>query len=271
MTDPGRQVLEHNRRAWNRESLSGASRWCQPVSRDVIAAARRGDWQVILTPTRPVPGHWFGDLAGARVLCLASGGGQQAPVLAAAGARVISFDASDEQLARDALVAERDALDVRTVRGDMADLGSFDDGSFDLVFHPVSNVFAADVLPVWRECRRVLRAGGRLLAGFMNPAYYLFDHESVDAGGPLQVTFELPYADVSHLDEGRLQQRIEHGDALEFGHSLDTQIGGQLAAGFVIAGFYEDHWDTAATPLDRYMPTSMATLAIAADRASELR
>jgi SAM-dependent methyltransferase len=137
-------LFEYNRQAWNRQSLSGTSRWCEPVDAATVAAARRGEWRLILTPNRPVPRTWFGDLAGARVLCLASGGGQQAPLLAAAGARVISFDASDEQLAKDSGVAERESLDVRTVRGDMADLGGFEDGTFELIFHPISNVFVPD-------------------------------------------------------------------------------------------------------------------------------
>jgi hypothetical protein len=38
-------------------------------------------------------------------------------------------------------VAERDSLALHTVRGDMADLSAFQAESFDLVFHPVSNVF----------------------------------------------------------------------------------------------------------------------------------
>ncbi len=256
-------VLEHNRRSWNRQSSSGTSRWCEPVDAAMIDGARRGRWELILTPSRPVPRAWFGDLSGARVLCLASGGGQQAPVLAAAGGRVVSFDASDEQLRKDALVAEREGLDVTTVRGDMADLGCFEPGSFDLIFHPVSNVFTSQVEAVWRECHRVLRPGGRLLAGFMNPDFFLFDHQAIEAGAPLTARFELPYADVTHLDRARLARQMAAGEALEFGHSLDVQIGGQLAAGFVIAGFYEDRWEDQATPLNRYMPTSMATLAIA--------
>lgn len=258
MTD----LLEHNRQAWNLQSTSGESPWCEPVAPLVIAAARRGEWEVILTPNRPVPRAWFGELSGRRVLCLASGGGQQAPVLAAAGACVVSFDNADEQLAKDASVAARDGLALITERGDMADLSRFADGSFDLVFHPVSNVFAPDPQAVWRECHRVLVAGGRLLAGFMNPAYYLFDHEDISADGPLEIRFALPYADVRDLPPDRLAARIAAGEALEFSHSLDAQIGEQIAAGFVIAGFYEDHWNEAATRLDRYLPTSMATLAI---------
>jgi len=255
-------VLEHNRRAWNRDAASGECRWSQPVDAATIRRARVGDWSVILTPNRPVPRDWFGELAGARVLCLASGGGQQAPVLAAAGAGVTSFDASDVQLELDAAVALREGLALQTRRGDMADLGVFADAAFDLVFHPVANVFVPDVLPVWRECHRVLRPGGRLLAGFMNPAYFLFDHQALAQGGPPLAVFELPYADTSHLPPERLDAWVAAGEALEFGHSLNTQLGGQIAAGFVIAGFYEDHWDAAATPLDGFMPTSMATLAI---------
>ncbi|MEZ5559985.1 MAG: class I SAM-dependent methyltransferase [Pseudomonadales bacterium] len=258
MTD----VFEHNRQSWNRQSLSGESRWCEPVSAAVIEAARRGEWTVILTPNRAVPRPWFAELRGARVLCLASGGGQQAPVLAAAGAEVVSYDASDEQLAKDSLLAERDGLNLRTVRGDMADLSCFEDGRFDLIFHPVSNVFVADVRPVWRECHRVLAPRGRLLAGFMNPDFFLFDHAALERGAAPEVRFALPFSDVKDLPAEELAARIAAGEALEFSHSLDDQIGGQIDAGFVIAGFYEDRWEARATPLDRYMPTSMATLAL---------
>ncbi len=258
----GVDVFEHNRRAWNRQSTSGECRWSEPVAPTVTRAAARGDWSLILTPTRAVPRDWFGDVRGARVLCLASGGGQQAPVLAAAGARVTSFDASEEQLAKDTLVAERDGLALATVRGDMADLSCFAAGAFDLIFHPVSNVFARDVVSVWQECHRVLSPGGRLLSGFMNPDFFLFDHDAIEQGAALEAKFPLPFSDIEDLPAGQREARIAAGEPMEFSHSLDTQIGGQLAAGFVIAGFYEDRWDDQATPLNALMPTSMATLAI---------
>jgi 2-polyprenyl-3-methyl-5-hydroxy-6-metoxy-1,4-benzoquinol methylase len=112
-----------------------------PVGPDVIEAARRGQWEVLLTNGKPVPRAWFPEMEGAEVLCLASAAGSRAPVFAAAGARVTVFDNSPAQLAQDRLVAERESLELRTVQGDMRDLSAFADGSFDLVFHPVSNLF----------------------------------------------------------------------------------------------------------------------------------
>src|SRR4051812_30813782 len=102
MLDP----KEINVRGWNERAASGDV-WTVPVDDDTVRRAQRDDWTVLLTPSAPVPRHWFGELRGARVLCLASGGGQQAPLLAAAGAVVTSFDASDAQLAADRHVAER--------------------------------------------------------------------------------------------------------------------------------------------------------------------
>ncbi len=258
-------VLTLNREAWNNQSRDASSPWVQPVNADVIAQARKGDWQVILTPTLPVPASWFGDVTGKSVLGLASGGGQQMPVLAAAGAEVTSFDNSPEQLARDREVAEREGLEMHFVQGDMADLSAFPDECFDLIFHPVSNVFCEDILPVWTGCHRILRPGGRLLSGFMNPCFYLFDHEAIENGSAMEVRFPLPYSDPEHLSRAQIEARVASGEAVEFSHSLDTQIGGQLAAGFVVAGFYEDRWDDEATPLNGFMPTSMATLAVKPD------
>jgi len=164
-------ILKHNEIAWDKQSSDAQSPWVQPVPPAEIDAARQGNWQVILTPTKPVPEHWFGDIRDKDVLGLASGGGQQVPIFAAAGARVTSFDNSSQQLAKDRLLAERENLNIQYEQGDMADLSRFEDESFDLIFHPVSNVFSQHILPVWQHCARVLRPGGRLLSGFMNPDF----------------------------------------------------------------------------------------------------
>jgi hypothetical protein len=56
------------------------------------------------------------------ICSLASGGGQQGPILAAAGAKVTVLDNSPRQLEQDRLVAFRHALPVTTVEGDMAEI-----------------------------------------------------------------------------------------------------------------------------------------------------
>jgi SAM-dependent methyltransferase len=252
-------VLKHNRAAWDREVAGGENPWTQPVGPEVIAAARLGEWSVVLTEQKPVPRDWFPPLSDAGVLCLASGGGQQGPVLAAAGARVTVLDASAAQLGQDRLVAQREGLLLRLEQGDMADLSRFGDASFDLVFHPVSNCFARDVTPVWREAARVLRPGGVLLAGFLNPDLFVFDLDAADRG-ELHAVNALPYSDLTHLPPDRLQQRIAADETLDFSHTLTDQIGGQLAAGLVITGFYEDRHRAFAPA--RLMPTYFATRAV---------
>ena len=188
-------IREYNSAAWDKEVERG-NEWTRAVGPEVISEAREGRWEVLLTETKPVPREWFPELQGRDVLCLASGGGQQAPVLAAAGARVTVFDNSRKQLEQDQLVAAREGLALVTAEGDMADLSRFEDESFDLIFHPCSNLFVPDVRPVWREAFRVLRSGGVLLAGFVNPVIYLFDHR-LEERGVLQVRHRLPYSDLS--------------------------------------------------------------------------
>ncbi len=242
--------------------MESKNRWTVPVSPEEIQRARDGDWSIVLTPTRAVPGDWFGELAGTNVLCLASGGGQQGPILAAAGAAVTVFDNSPAQLQQDAMVAQRDGLDIRTVQGDMRDLGSFAEGQFDLIVHPCSNGFVPDVNPVWRECFRVLKPGGRLMAGFVNPLFYIFDYHEMEQGR-LTVRYKIPYSDQEQMPPEQLQTLIDAGEPVEFGHALDDQIGGQLRAGFQLIGLFEDHWDCEpAKLLSQYIDGFMATLAI---------
>lgn len=255
-------VREHNREAWDRQ-VEGGNPWTIPVGPEEIAAARAGEWTIYLTPTKPVPHEWLPELAGRQVLCLASGGGQQGPILAAAGAQVTVFDNSPRQLMRDRLVAEREGLAIAAVEGDMADLGVFPDQTFHAIVHPVSNVFVPDVRPVWREAYRVLKAGGVLIAGFDNPITHAFDYEEIERTGRLEIKYALPYSDLEQLSETEKQRYQEEGIPFEFGHTLEDQIGGQIAAGFAITGLYEDRdRNPEDSPLRAYMATYIATRAI---------
>ncbi len=259
----GVDILVYNRAAWDHQ-VSCGNRWTVPVGADEVALARQGELQIVLTPTRPVPPSWFPELRGMPTLCLASGGGQQGPLLAAAGAQVTVFDNSPAQLVQDRLVAKREGLSLETVEGDMADLGRFADGSFGLIFHPCSNCFAPEVQGAWRECYRVLRPGGVLLAGFSNPVRFLFEPERTD-GMDLTVRYRIPFADERDLEAVQLQKLVDDHEPLAFGHTLDDQIGGQLDAGFVLTGFFEDRYDdTAIDPLSEYLATFIATRAVKA-------
>lgn len=234
-------VIEHNRNAWNRLSNDGI-RWGQSVDSDTIARAQEGEWQVSLAGEVPVPRDWFGnggEIFGMRVLCLASGGGQQAPILAAAGARVTSLELSDAQLTKDRVLAEKHDLDLRCEQGSMTNLTRFHDASFDTVFLPVSLGSIPDVHPVWRESARILSPKGRLLAGMINPLVYLFDENEGEAGVGMQIANQLPYAEIDSLSEDEREAAIERGMLFTWSHSLTDLIGGQLSAGFRLLAFEE--------------------------------
>ncbi len=255
-------IREWNRDAWDKYVDTG-NQWTIPVTDEVIAKARQGEWEIVLTPTKPVPKSWFGQLSGASVLCLASGGGQQGPILAAAGAKVIVFDNSPKQLRQDHSVAEKHLLDLRTVEGDMRDLSAFPDEMFDLIFHPCSNCFVPDIQPVWIEAHRVLKSKGTLLAGFTNPIRFLFHEDIPKKTGVLEVMYSLPFSDLESLTDEERQKYIDAGEALVLGHTLEAQIGGQLEAGFLLAGFYEDRYpETANDLLSKFTASFLATRAI---------
>ena len=252
--------VAHNRAAWDKQVEDG-NEWTRPAAADVIARARSGDWGVVLIGYEITPRSWFpAEIRGVETLCLASGGGQQGAILAAAGANVTVFDNSPKQLEQDRMVAEREGLEIRTVLGDMRDLSVFPDACFDLIVHPVSNVFCPELAPVWRECFRVLRAGGALLAGFMNPDLYIFDMEAQEARGELVVRHALPYSDLTHLSAEERVRLVGADAPLEYSHSMAEQISGQLEAGFVLTAFAEAPHHAGITA--KYMPGYFATRAV---------
>lgn len=252
-------VTGYNKQAWDGLARKG-NEWTLPVSAEVVQAARLGHLSVLLTPTKPVPAAWLGDLRGKRVLGLASAGGQQGPCLSAAGAEVTIFDNSPEQLSRDRLVADREGLSIRTVEGDMKDLSVFAGGSFDMIFHPCSNCFVPDVRPVWREAYRVLRPGGELLAGFSNPVVFMVDLAR-EREGVVELKYKAPFNSVESADDPEIRKLRESGEPLDFGHTLQDQIGGQTDVGFHIVSMFEDGWGPDRSPLFALMNCYIATRA----------
>lgn len=221
-----------------------------------IADARTGNWKIRITPTKPVPQSWLEPLQNKQVLCLAGGGGQQAPILAAVGAEVTVFDLSQRQLQRDRDIGQREGLKIETVQGDMNDLSCFPDNSFDLIVSPCATCFCPSIDGLWPESFRVLRPGGSLVIGFINPLYYLFDAAKMDRG-EFDVRHSIPYRDFDLPDQER-ENLIGPDRPLEFGHGLSSLIGDQIAAGFELTGFYEDGWganDKLSSLIDLFIAT----------------
>lgn len=251
------EYIKENGKIWDERSENNDT-WSIPVTSEMIELARKGNWSILLTPTKSVPLNWFPEkLHEKKILCLASGGGQQGPILAATGADVTVFDNSLKQLEKDEFVAQRDNLKIKTVQGNMQDLSIFEDEYFDCIVHPWSNGYIDNVLTVWKECARVLKKNGLLLSGFGNPIEYIFDSGKLEQG-IFSVKNSIPYADIDHMDDPEIKKIVESGGYI-WGHSLEDQIQGQIEAGFAIIGFYEDIGGTA---LDDFINSSMATKAI---------
>ena len=206
--------------------------WGQPVSHETWEKAKQGIWDVHLSPTKSVPHRWFGDLKGKKILGLASGGGQQMPIFAALGAECTVLDYSPKQLESERAVAEREGYSIRIIRADMTKRLPFEDGEFDLIFHPVSNCYVAEVKPIWRECFRVLKKGGLLLSGTDHYVNYIVDNDEK------MIINRLPFDPLKNPDQ--MQQLAEDDCGVQFSHSLEEQINGQLEAGFTLLELYED-------------------------------
>ena len=213
---------------WIREGWE----WGKPISHEIYEQAEREEWDVYLTPTKTVPHEWFGELNGKKILGLASGGGQQMPVFSALGAVCTVLDYSPLQLESERLVAEREGYDIRIIRGDMTKPLPFEDGEFDMIFHPVANCYVEEVRPIWKECFRVLKRGGYLLSGTDHYVNYIVDGEEK------QIVNKLPFNPLKNPEQRKLLEEDDAG--IQFSHSLEEQIGGQLEAGFTLLALYED-------------------------------
>ena len=209
--------------------------WGRPLSHEACEGVRRGEWDVVLTPTKAVPKDWFPALKGKKLLGLASGGGQQMPVFALLGADCTILDLSDRQLESERLVSLREGYAIGIVKADMTRRLPFEDCSFDLIFHPVSNCYIENVQHVWNECYRVLRPSGVLLAGMDNGFNFLIDSWE----RPLTVTNTLPFNPLKNPEQ--MRKLMDDDNGIQFSHTFNEQIGGQLQAGFVITAAYEDY------------------------------
>ncbi len=220
-----------NARAWDVLARQGAA-LATPASDEEIA-----------NPLATVdPLGWLGEsIAGAKVLCLAAGGGRHSALYAAAGGEVTVLDISREMLRIDTQVAAERKLRVRIVEGSMLDLSVFAEGEFDLVIQPVSTCYVPDVCEVYRQVARVTRANG----------LYVSQHKS-------PVSLQVGAAPAMRQADGyRLTERYYRDDPLpaggdshslsrlrepgtqEFLHRWEQLLGGMCRTGFVVEDLVE--------------------------------
>ena len=246
----------YNSKMWDAWSEQ-RNQWTIPLSHEEFLKAKAEPPLIFLTPEKTVPLAWFPP-AGARVLGVACGGGQQGPVLVASGYEVSIMDLSDRQLGAERLVAAREGYRIDTVKADMTVNFPFASASFDLVVNPVSNSYIEELDNLWRESFRVLKPGGALMTGWANPLLYLFEDAPFEQEGlDFVCKFPLPY-NGRKMAEAGMEVRLDTG--FQFSHTLEAQIGGQLRAGFVLKGFYED--TESASPLARFTSMYAADLAV---------
>ena len=206
--------------------------WGKPITHEAFLKAKNGEWQVLLTPTKPVPKEWFGTLSHKKLFGLASGGAQQIPVFSALGAECTVLDYSKKQCESEKETAEREGYSVNIIRGDMTKPLPFPDETFDIIFHPVSNVYIKEVEPVFKECFRILKKGGVLLCGLDNGINFMVDDDEE------RIVNSFPFDPLKNSEQ--LKQLADSDCGVQFSHTAEEQIGGQLKAGFVLTDIYED-------------------------------
>lgn len=219
-----RREFEHNQRAWD-ERVRRQDRH----TRTVLARDLQNPLPVL------DPENWLGgNVRGRKVLCLASGGGLQSAMFAAAGASVTVVDLSNEMLNQDREIAARYGFQVLAVQASMDDLSMFAAGHFEIVLQPVSTCYVPDIGAVFREVARVLREGGIYISQHKQPASL----QAETLPGPKGYTI-IELADRKEALPPVLPCWHREADAIEYLHSWSSIIGGMCRAGFVIEDLIE--------------------------------
>jgi SAM-dependent methyltransferase len=232
------EIAKYNKERW--EALAEANvEWSRPfLDLDTDSARKVVDAEGLI-----------GEMNGHKVLCLASGGGQQSAAFALLGADVTVFDLSETQLQRDREAAAHYNLSVKTIQGDMRDLSCFDDDAFDIVWHAFSINFVPDARPVFREAARVLRIGGLYRMKYHNPFTQNVDESEWNGDSyPLRLPYidsaEIHFDDtaweISNPDDGEVQ-RVE--GPREFRHTLSGVLNNLAELGFILLKIREETAD----------------------------
>ena len=225
--------VKHNRRFWNEQSQKKGP-WSRPVSKTLIEKAKSGrQVEIPYFPGSMLPESW----EGLDVLGLACAGGQQMPLIAAMGGRVVSFDFSEEQLKKDREVVAEGGLKIKTILGDMESLGEMiPENSFDFILNGVSVCYTKDARKVWRGAFQALRPKGIFVTAFVNPVYYSLDEADNQQKSGMKLVHKIPCETPLPSGERR-----------------------QAEAGFKITGLCEGQWRDLGKELERPIDSIMTS------------
>lgn len=188
---------------------------------------------------------WMGkSVEGKRILCLASGGGLQSALLAAAGAEVTVLDLSPAMLDQDRRIAAERRLTIRVIEGSMDDLSMLELAYFDIVAQPVSTCYVPDVVKVYQEVARVTAPGGLYLSQHKQPTSL----QASPAPGPNGYIIHEPYRRSTPLPATVGHYEHRETDAMEFIHSWDDLVGGLCRCGFIVEDLREPHYADPMAP-----------------------
>ena len=154
------------------------------------------------------------------------------PIFNALGAKCSVIDYSSKQIESENKVAKREGYTIEAIEGDMSKKLPFNDETFDIVFHPVSNCYVEDVQHIFNEVYRVLKKGGIFLAGLNNEINYIVDQNEKE------IVWKMPFNPLK--DEKAKEFMVKENAGMQFSHNMTEQIGGQLKAGFTLVDIYED-------------------------------
>lgn len=214
--------------AWSKQ-VQQNSIFSQPYGPEEFAYAR--EWLDY--------GGWIPWKEISSVLCLAAGGGQQAPLFASLGYHVTVMDLSPEQLQVDRSVSKKYGFDIECIQCDMLDLSQLYNRGFDLVYQPISAHYIPNVRRLYRQVYRTVRPGGYYWVEHWSPfqmqlpAFNAWDGRAYRVMRPQKTNQPVPWV-TGEASTPETQATFWH-----YVHPLGHLIGGLCDAGFVILKFSE--------------------------------
>lgn len=238
------EIAKINRKGFN-EDVENQLRYTRPwleIDPEIINEYINGKLSILPYPYEYIyPAIILQNVDNKRVLCLASGGGQQSAIFGILQAKVSVIDISEKQLIGDQIAAEHYGYEVSTFQGDMRDLSIFPENSFDIIYQAISMIYVPNVREVYREVFRILKPNGLYRVGHLNPATYPV-HFTGERNGWDGIGYRItePYRGgaIKKRDDGT--ETMTEGEITgEFRHLFSDIFNGLLEVGFTILGVWE--------------------------------